>query len=91
METYKIRVKDGRIIAGYAIDRDSARLQIMPGVYMATWQGIAFQQNPTQRTALRLTGADSRGGDLLVLKEEFLEEFADFPNLAPTSMFEVIK
>jgi hypothetical protein len=62
----------------------------MPGEYEARWISIARGQDPTQRPALRVFGADSRGGDLDVLREEFLNDLADYPNLSDESKFEIL-
>jgi len=88
MTHYGIRVKDGRVIAGYA--HDGARLRVMPGDYGARWISIARGQDPTLRAALRVFGADTRGGDLHVLREEYVDDLDEFPNLSDESKFEIL-
>lgn len=84
----RVRIKGGRKIVGYA--QDGARLQVMLGEYDARWISIARGQDPTLRAALRVFGADSRGGDLDVLRAEFADDLAEFPNLSDESKFEIL-
>ncbi|WP_157636123.1 hypothetical protein [Burkholderia ubonensis] len=84
----RVRVKDGRVIAGYT--HDGARRRVMPGDYEARWISIARGQDPTLRAALRVFGADNRGGDLDVLREEYVDDLDDFPNLSDESKFEIL-
>lgn len=62
----------------------------MPGEYEARWISIASGQDPTLHAALRVFGADSRGGDLDVLRDEFADDLADFPKLSDESKLEIL-
>ena len=88
MTRCRVRVRDGRVIAGYA--HDGARLRVMPGEYEAQWISIARGQDPTFHAALRIIDADTRGGDLDVFRKEYADDLQDFPNLPEDSKFEVL-
>lgn len=88
MTRCRVRVRDGRVIAGYA--HDGARLRVMPGEYEAQWISSARGQDPTFHAALRIIDADTRGGDLDVFRAEYADDLQDFPNLPEDSKFEVL-
>lgn len=88
MTRCRVRVRDGRVIAGYA--HDGARLRVMPGEYEAQWISIARGQDPTFHAALRIIDADTCGGDLDVFRTEYADDLQDFPNLPEDSKLEVL-
>jgi hypothetical protein len=88
MEIYRIRVLDGRPIAGYS--QTGERLQIMPGDYDVTWISIARDKGPSPHGVLRVKDADNRGGDLDVICDEFLDDLGGFPELGSESKFQLI-
>jgi len=88
MTRCRVRVRDGRVIAGYA--HDGARLRVMPGEYEAQWISIARGQDPTFHAALRIKDANARGGDLDVFRTEYADDLQDFPNLPEDSKLEVL-
>ncbi|MBB3213436.1 hypothetical protein FHW67_002728 [Herbaspirillum sp. Sphag1AN] len=88
MKQYRVLVKGGRPIAGYRAD--GGRVRVMPREYDCYWLSIARGQDPTLRAALRLIGADSLGGDLDVMKDEFSDDLDGFPELKSDSKFEVL-
>lgn len=87
MKQYRVLVKGGKVVVGYTAE--GGRLNVIPGEYDCYWVSIARGQDPEFRAAFRLIGADKRGGDLDVMKDE-RTDLDGFPILDAKSKFVVL-
>ncbi|MGC0154833.1 hypothetical protein ACPRNU_20440 [Chromobacterium vaccinii] len=94
MGNFRIRIKDGRTIGGYA--SDLTRINVTPGEYEARWGEATVRDGGDQRIELALTvlnaipAVGTRQSFLNISSTEYLHDLENFPNINGTSSIEVL-
>ncbi|AOZ48827.1 hypothetical protein [Chromobacterium vaccinii] len=95
MEAFRIRIKDGRTIAGIAYNH--SRIDILPGEYEAHFAEITVRIGGAERKELALTVMDvhpdptAPDKSLTIMSSEFPHDLDGFPNTSRTSSIEVLE
>ncbi|WP_440216241.1 hypothetical protein [Chromobacterium piscinae] len=95
MKSFRIRIKDGRTVGGFA--SDLTRINVPPGEYDARWGEATIRDGGGPRTELALTVLNAtpvvgtRQSFLNISSSEYHLDLDNFPDVGADSSIEVLE